>query len=98
VARERETVGPGLLFLEFFYGRVEELHLHTTRFAYQVIVVFMPVPCFISSDSVPEMDFPGQTGFGKEFHGTVNRGLTYIGVAASHDVAHLVGGNVAVAF
>ncbi len=97
VSRECETVGPGLLFLEFFYGRVEELHLHTTRFANQMIMVSMPVPRFVSSDSVPEVDFPGQTGFGKEFHGTVNRGLTYIGVAASYDVAHLVGGNVAVA-
>jgi hypothetical protein len=97
VACERETVGPGLLFLEFFYSQVEELHLHTTHFANKMIVMSMPVPRFVSSDSVPKVDFPGQAGLGKEFHGTVNRGLAYVGVAASYDVAHLVGGNVAIA-
>ena len=97
MSRECETVGPGLLFLKSFYGRVEELHLRTTHFANKMIVVSMPVPRFVSSDSIPEVGFPGQTGFGKEFHGTVNCGLAYIGVTASYDVAHLVGGNVTVA-
>ena len=97
VPSESETVVTGLLFLEFFDGGIQEFDLLAAQFTDKVIMMSVAVPCFVSCYAITKMHLPGKACLGKQFHCTVNCGLTCPGTAAPYTIVQLLCRHVTVA-